>query len=246
MTLNDQPQIGMDLEVSALGMGTYRVTHKEFVPLLFLSRLQPGAVLGVRVNPANRNQIVVRWDDVRADAGGSAADAGAADLGGRAADAGTADAGGSAARMELAAAAGAAAPGSKVLATPSSGESLGQVAAAMAAAGTASAPGFAAPFSSPDQAGITIDQLRAWLREHGVSGMARIDRLEDSGRSIGSDRLFTMQTTLEIPGRAPIQGPPSAAMVPLDKIGRIAVGVKLPVKVAPDNPDLSTFLWDQI
>ena len=116
----------------------------------------------------------------------------------------------------------------------------------MAAAGAGSSPGIAAPFSSPDQAGITIDQLRAWLRANGLSGTARIDKLVDSGQTVGADRLFTMQTTVEVPGHAPFQGPPSAAMVPLDKIGRIAVGVKLPVKVAPDNFDLCTFLWDQI
>lgn len=75
MTLNDQPQIGMDLEVSVLGMGTYRAEHKEFVPLLLLSRLRPGAVLAVKVNPANRTQIVIRWGESPT---GDAADAGGA------------------------------------------------------------------------------------------------------------------------------------------------------------------------
>lgn len=209
MTLNDQPQIGMDLEVSAMGMGgTYRVTHKEFVPFLLLGRLQPGAVLAVKVNPTNPKQIVILWNDAPAVSASMAAAIGAGPAAG-------------------------------------SSESLGQVAAAMAAGGAGSG-GVAAPFLSADQANLTIDQLRSWLRENGIAGTARIDRLEDGGQTIGTDRLFTMQTTLEVPGRAPFQGPPSAAMVPVDKMGRIAVGVSLPVKVAPDNPDLTMFEWDKI
>ncbi len=203
MSLNDQPQIGMDLQVSALGLGTYRVEHKEFVPLLLLSRLQPGAVLAVRVNRNNPKQIVIDWN-----AAPVAPDADAASP-----------------------------------ADPTA--SLSQVAAALSAAGRAGA-GVAAPFASADQSTLTIDQLRAWLKENGIEATARIDRLEDSGQTIGTDRLFTMQTTLQVPGRAPFQGPASAAMVPLDKIGRIAVGVVLPVKVAPDNPDLTMFEWDRV
>jgi len=78
MTLNDQPQIGMDLEVSAMGMGgTYRVTHKEFVPFLLLGRLQPGAVLAVKVNPTNPKQIVILWNDAPAVSASMAAAIGA-------------------------------------------------------------------------------------------------------------------------------------------------------------------------
>lgn len=122
-------------------------------------------------------------------------------------------------------------------------ESLGQVAAAMSASGGADA---APVFAQADQANVSIEQLRAYLRANGVSGSARIDRLEDSGQTIGDERLFTMTTTVTVPGRPTITSGPSAAMVPLEKVGRIAVGVVLPVKVAPDNKDVQMFEWDRI
>lgn len=124
-----------------------------------------------------------------------------------------------------------------------SDESLGAVASAMAAAGA----GDAAPvYSQPGQENVSVEQLRAYLRADGISGTARIDRLEDSGRTVGDERLFTMTTTITVPGRPTITSGPSAAMVPLEKVGRIAVGVVLPVKVAPDNEHLVMFEWDRI
>lgn len=124
----------------------------------------------------------------------------------------------------------------------SSDETLAQVAAALAGSGSGAAP----VFGQAAQAGYTVEQLRAYLRANGISGTARIDRLEDSGRTIGDERLFTMTTTVTIPGRPPFTTDPSAAMVPLEKVGRVAVGVALPVKVAPDNPDMLMFEWDRI
>jgi hypothetical protein len=128
-------------------------------------------------------------------------------------------------------------PGSKA------DESLGQVAAAMAAAGGVDA---APVFAEADQGNISVEQIRAYLRTNGISGSARIDRLEDSGQTIGDERLFTMTVTVTIPGRPTFTSGPSAAMVPLEKVGRIAVGVVLPVKVAPDNEHLQMFEWDRI
>jgi hypothetical protein len=93
---------------------------------------------------------------------------------------------------------------------------------------------------------VSIEQLRAWLRANGLSGTARIDRLEDSGQTVGDERLFTMTTTVSVPGRATITTAPSAAMVPLEKVGRIAVGVVLPVRVHPENENLLMFEWDRI
>ena len=121
-------------------------------------------------------------------------------------------------------------------------ETLGQVAAALAAAGGGAAP----VFGQAGQAGYTVEQLRADLRANGLAGTARIDRLDDSGRTVGDERLFTMTTTVTVPGRAPFSTGPSAAMVPLEKVGRIAVGVALPVRVAPDNHDMLMFEWDRI
>ncbi len=217
MSLNDQPQIGMELDVSVLGMSPYRTVHKEFVPFLYLARLQPGATLAVRVDPAQPKKVVVAWNE-QPPSSGSAPDGG----------------------FGVTPSAGFGAGGG------GSSESLAEVAAALQARGLAGPGGAAAPFASPDQAMYSVDQLRQWLRQNGIPGTARIDRLEDSGQTIGSDRLMSMQTTITIPGRPPVTSPLSAAMVPIAKVGRVAVGVSLPVLVAPDNPDLSMFEWDKI
>jgi hypothetical protein len=122
------------------------------------------------------------------------------------------------------------------------GETLQEVQTALGASGLQAAP----PFAQTDQAGYTVEQLRAYLRTNGLSGTATIDRLEDSGRVVGDDHLFTMQSTTNVPGHPPHQGKPSAALVPKDKVGRIYVGATLPVKVAPDNFDAAMFEWDKI
>jgi hypothetical protein len=144
--------------------------------------------------------------------------------------------------------AGAAAPASQAgfgSGGPGSGrdETLAQVAAALAATGRSDA---APVFAEPGQAAYSVEQLRAYLRANGIAGTARIDRLEDSGQTVGDERLFTMTTTVTVPGRATVTTGPSAAMVPLEKVGRVAVGVVLPVKVAPDNEHMVMFEWDRI
>ena len=91
-----------------------------------------------------------------------------------------------------------------------------------------------------------MDQLRDYLRANGLAGTATIEHLEDSGKDVGDDHLFTMQTTVTVPGQPPHRSAPSAALVPKAKVGRVYVGAILPVKVAPDNPDAVMFDWDKI
>lgn len=235
MKVNDQPQVELDLLVTIPGRSPYRAKVKEIVPLVMLNRLQ--GTLPVRVDPAEPETVVVQWDQPNTDLempGGfdlaeiarsgkvlyAAGDGGPG--GGLGGSAGGGSGAGSGADVD---------------------ETLGQVAAALAAAGGS---GAAPVFGQAAQAGLSIEQLRAWLRANGIAGTARIDRLIDSGQTVGDDRLFTMTTTVSIPGRAPFATEPSAAMVPLAKVGRVAVGVSLPVRVAPDNQDLLMFEWDRI
>jgi hypothetical protein len=234
VTVNDQPQVELDLLVTIPGRSPYRAKVKEIVPLIMLSRLQ--GTLPVRVDPASPETIVVQWDqpniamegleglnlDEIARSGRVIYAAGAP--GGLGGAGGLGDPGRSGS------------PGSTV------DETLGQVAAAMAAAGGGTAP----VFGQAAQSGYTVEELRAWLRANGLPGTARIDRLDDSGQTVGDERLFTMTTTVNVAGWAPFVTGPSAAMVPLAKVGRIAVGVALPVRVAPDNRDMLMFEWDRI
>ena len=48
------------------------------------------------------------------------------------------------------------------------------------------------------------------------------------------------------PGQPPVKSPRSAAMVPLTAAGKVFTGVTVPVKVAPDNPDVVMFEWEKV
>jgi hypothetical protein len=62
MTLNDQPQVALDLQITAPGHGTYNATVKEFVPLIALGMLGSGRPLSVRVDPQDRERILIVWE----------------------------------------------------------------------------------------------------------------------------------------------------------------------------------------
>jgi hypothetical protein len=218
MSLNDNPQMKMDLSVSLPGMQPYDATHKEFVPLMLLPQVQPGAVLPVHVDRDDPAKIVIDWDAPMPVPVAAASDAGSA----------AADAPSQAAPMPAAAA--------------GTGETLQHVQQELQASGVASAP----PFTTAEQGGYTVEQLRQYLREHGEDATARIDMLQDTGKNIGTDRLIVMQVTVMVPGKPPVQTPQSAAMVPQEKVPKLVLGAMLPCRVAPENPDALTFLWERI
>jgi hypothetical protein len=64
ITVNDQPRVEVDLLVapSACGAGdgaSYPATVRQFVSRIVLPSLQPGAVVPIRIDPADRNRIVL-------------------------------------------------------------------------------------------------------------------------------------------------------------------------------------------
>ena len=207
MTLNDQPRIKMDLLVQLPGQTPYAAQHSEFVPLILLSRLAPGAVLPVRVNPAQPQKVVVDWS-------GSSTPT----------------------TLDATAPAGPAASGS------GTDESLAEVHAALTGSGAA----VPAAFASPEQGGYTIEQLRAWLRANGLEAQAHVDFLEDTGKSVGDERLYTLEMTLLVPGSAPQKLQRSAAMVPVSVMSKLRQGMTLPVRVAAQNHQLLTVEWDKV
>jgi hypothetical protein len=123
-----------------------------------------------------------------------------------------------------------------------SNESLAQVQAALAGTGTAAAK----PFATADQANYTVEQLRAWLRQNGLQATAHVDKLEDTGKVVGDDRLYTMEMTLNIPGHSPQKLPSSAAMVPVAVSHKVFQGMNVPVRYAAENHDLLMVEWDKI
>ncbi|MFG2042601.1 hypothetical protein [Dactylosporangium sp. NPDC048998] len=62
VTLNDQPQVALDLRVTAPGHGTYDASVKDFVPFIALGMLGSGRPLTVRVDPHDRQRILVDWE----------------------------------------------------------------------------------------------------------------------------------------------------------------------------------------
>ncbi len=229
--MNQQPQIGMDLLVSLPGQAAYPAHHREIVPLLLLSRLAPGASLPVRIDPANPQKIVIDW---QASSGMSAAPM-----------ANMAAMQQMAAAQQMAAQPGApgmpaamSAPGSQM------DESLAQVQAALA-----SSPGgmqVAQPFATAQQGQYTVEQLRTYLRQSGLEAKAHVDKLEDTGKIVGDERVYNMGMTLSIPGKLPQKLPPSAAMVPVGVSHKLFQGMSVPVRYAAENPNLLMVEWDKI
>ncbi len=234
MYLNEQPRIKMDMLVQLPGQVPYAAEHSEFVPLILLSRVQPGATLPVKVNPAQPGKVVIDWQGLSSAGMPGMAWPRPGDGDGRAGHHGRAacrDAAGT-----MAAPPAAAGPGSGME------ESLAQVQAALAGSGAAVPPAFA----TPDQAGYTVEQLRAWLRANGVDAQAHVDFLEDTGKVVGDERLFTMEMTLMVPGASPEKLERSAAMVPMAASARLRQGMTLPVKVAAENHHLLTIEWEKV
>lgn len=58
-TLNDNPVVELDLQVSVGGGAPYAVTHRQAIPRLAIASYQPYAEVPVHVDPANPQSLVV-------------------------------------------------------------------------------------------------------------------------------------------------------------------------------------------
>jgi hypothetical protein len=106
-------------------------------------------------------------------------------------------------------------------------------------------PGAPMMTSAVSVAGQNVDAMRSQLASTGLDGIATIGMAQDSGVAVGNNRVFTVQMTVNVPGRAPYQEM-SAAMVPIEDAAKIVAGATVPVKVSPDNPNLVMIQWDRI
>jgi len=229
MYLNNNPQVKMDLLVELAGREPYPASRKEFVPLIMLARLMSGAPLPVKVDRADPQQLIIEWSRAGMAAAPPASGTAVSAASGMAGPAGS---------MPVSNLAVSAAGQS----ASSMDESLSQVQAALQSSGVPVGPTYA----TPDQGSYTTEQLRTYLREQGVAASVRIDQVMDMGQIVGDERLYTMQVTLEMPGVAPEQLKPSAAMVPLTAVPKVKVGWRIPVRVAADNHQLLMFEWEKV
>jgi hypothetical protein len=59
--VNFNPQVVLDLEVACPGQAAYDAQLTTSVPQIYLSRLQPGGSVGVRVDPSDPTSIAIDW-----------------------------------------------------------------------------------------------------------------------------------------------------------------------------------------
>jgi hypothetical protein len=63
VTLNEQPQVELQLQVTTSMHGAYPVTLKEYVPLMMLGVLSSGRPLPVKVDPSNPQRVIIEWEN---------------------------------------------------------------------------------------------------------------------------------------------------------------------------------------
>jgi hypothetical protein len=217
MFLNDNPQVRLDLSVLLPGRPAYAASVKQFVPLILLGRLTGGAVLPVKVDPANPAHVIVEWDRPAP---------GPVTTGWYAQPTGTGPGVGVGVAHGVA----------------QGGETLNEIQSALQTSGLQAAT----PFASPDQGGYSIEMLRQHLRANGVDGWASIDAVQDSGKDVGDDHLFVITATAHVGTNPPHTSPPAVAMVPKSAASKVGPGLSVPIKADPTNPDLFMFLWERI
>jgi hypothetical protein len=59
VTVNDDPTVEIDLDVSLAGGEPYAVTHRQTISRIAIPSFQPGATVPVRVDPADRTSLMI-------------------------------------------------------------------------------------------------------------------------------------------------------------------------------------------
>jgi hypothetical protein len=62
VTMNDQPQIELELSYEVPGRGTHTTSRKEYVPMMLLGVLTNGVPLPIKVNPDDPSDIAIEWE----------------------------------------------------------------------------------------------------------------------------------------------------------------------------------------
>ena len=61
VTLNDNPQVGMLLEVQPQGRDPFRVEMKSIISRIAIAQIQPGRVVPVRFDPENPSKVALAF-----------------------------------------------------------------------------------------------------------------------------------------------------------------------------------------
>ncbi|MFN2544293.1 MAG: DUF3592 domain-containing protein [Actinomycetota bacterium] len=216
MLVNDQPQVELEMEVTAGGRPPYRVTRKEIVPLIALGRLSNGQALPVKIDRADPQNIAIEWEGpapTTADPFGPGSPW--ATLG--PSQAAMAGASGLAAGMTMPPGGGA----HFTVENPGGGQvDLGDL----------------------SQHG-DVEAFKAKMKATGQRGDATITEVTDTGMSVGENKLYVTSMLVSIPGRTPYTSR-SPSLVAPKRIPQLVVGAKVPVWVDPANPNIMVADWD--
>ena len=58
-TVNDNPVVGLLLEVRPQNLPAYQAESKSMIPRLSISQFQPGAIIPVRIDPQNQARVAL-------------------------------------------------------------------------------------------------------------------------------------------------------------------------------------------
>lgn len=58
-TINEDPQVELDLQVTLEGVSPYMVTHRQVISRLAVAGFQPGATVPVKVDPQDLQSLIV-------------------------------------------------------------------------------------------------------------------------------------------------------------------------------------------
>jgi hypothetical protein len=119
-------------------------------------------------------------------------------------------------------------------------ETVDQVQAMAAAAGL---PGIGHP--AEGMGGVSIAQLRQYLKETGLSGWGTLDLVQDTGQTVGDDRVLRIAMTVHVDGKPPYKSE-ALSLVPQSVVSKAVLGTSVPVKVAADNPNALMVEWDRV
>lgn len=256
--LNEQPQLELDLSISVPGRQPYQASHRAFVPLILLARVQPGGALPVKVDPQDPSNFVIDWQGGSAMPGMGAVP-GMGAMPGAAWPGAAAQAQGSSWPMQAGIQVpGQAQPTGWPQAAASSGwpQGAGLAGPAMQAGawgqpqagawpGATAAVGAAGPGISMSAQEVQqgMERLRQYLEASGRQGMARIVAAQDSTVSIGTDRMFQLSLSVDAPGATPYEVM-HTAMVPPSHVGKMQAGATVPVRFDPSNPQVLLIDWE--
>jgi len=67
ITINNQPILNLELEVSDSIRQPYKVSIDSIIPRVAIPQFQPGAVIAVRIDNKNPKKVVIDWEEMNID-----------------------------------------------------------------------------------------------------------------------------------------------------------------------------------